>query len=834
MKALLERLKLTKVESSPPPLVVPVLSSFPPPPPVRQEHMTGRQEHKPIVVLGDPIELMRQRELSKPKSKLQSVIGLPGPIGVSEMVSVPVMTGRQEHSLNGPALSEYQNPPNLTYAGGKPIYLTDTEVQADVSRWATYPAIATVIMDGNNIEGASDIGTSTLSATQSIGSPVLNLLRGPGGVPGVINMRDNNGTNHTLESIDANLFFDDELLAKAGDIQNISDWALYPALANVDMDNKSIVNCGSITTIPSAIIDNTEGTIKVLNLDLGPDDSARIKFTNEFGVNKDLKLEVGGGGHLQWGGENVVVGDVVTSLDGIAGDIDFQSGPGILIGPGLGPQNISISAPTIGEAADPPGPATAYGQANQAILDAAEAAAEAAEALAAAEVAQATADAAAAEAAAATAAIGVVEGEVVALQGEVAALTVEVGLIQASYVTKVGLEANQRSGEITLKPGANLTITEAPNGTFTFASTAGGGGVTSLNGQAGALTLTSANTNIVVGSIGAGNIELTSTLPFDLNGLLNKINAFPTQPYTSATASTPAANQVATAIVPDGSFPVNVPTVGSVQGGWGFSKAVGSPSYFNWYSYNPRFSNPAAALPYIKSRVQSVWALIRPTVNLYLAGYLSFNIYSYDPANPPTSGFYNTRWAYSNSVGAVAGAAGTNLFAGYTYLIYANDSPRITNTSAIGVPDSQVSTLRDPYDIYTDVNHIPLQNCVVAFNPWTNGTNYRTWTAAATFALNDTVVFAGSGTNFNGLFFRSLSVNNNNHPPMTNGVVDTNWALIDPQPSTYADQPILAINLNQATASAQAVGYVVLDIGFSYGPNTTSTTDSVHISLNPN
>jgi len=832
MKALLERLKLTKVESSPPPLVVPVLSSFPPPP------LPPPKPHPVILDLGDPIELMRERELSKPKLKLQPVIGLPGPIGVSEMVSVPV-------SLNGPALSEYQNPPNLTYAGGKPIYLTE---EGDLGRWSLFPAISTVVMDGNSIEGASDIGTSTVSATQSIGSPVLNLLRGPGGVPGVINMRDNNGTNHTLESIDANLFFDDELLAKAGDIQNISDWALYPALANVDMDNKSIVNCGSITTIPSAIIDNTEGTIKTLNLDMGPDDSARIKFTNEFGVNKDLKLEVGGGEHLQWGGENVVVGNVVTeinpgnntgivalrsqgetvtitnpaagivnfevpavdvgviSLNTKTGNVDLISAGGtVTITPVPLTSNIDLSVPGIavleGEVATLQGEvATLQG-----------------------------------EVVAIQGELVVIDGEIATLTGGLATVTAGLGVVTSSYVTKVGLAGNQRTGEITLAAGSNTTITESPNGTFTIASSGGGGGgVTTLNGQAGALTLTSANTNIVVGSIGAGNIQLTSTLPFDLNGLLNKINAFPTQPYTSASASTPAANQVATAIVPDGSFPVNVPTVGSVQGGWGFSKAVGSPSYFNWYSYNPRFSNPAAALPYIKSRVQSVWALIRPTVNLYLAGYLSFNIYSYDPANPPTSGFYNTRWAYSNSVGAVAGAAGTNLFAGYTYLIYANDSPRITNTSAIGVPDSQVSTLRDPYDIYTDVNHIPLQNCVVAFNPWTNGTNYKTWTAAATFALNDTVVFAGSGTNFNGLFFRSLSVNNNNHPPMTNGVVDTNWALIDPQPSTYADQPILAINLNQATASAQAVGYVVLDIGFSYGPSTTSTTDSVHISLNPN
>lgn len=323
----------------------------------------------------------------------------------------------------------------------------------------------------------------------------------------------------------------------------------------------------------------------------------------------------------------------------------------------------------------------------------------------------------------------------------------------------------------------------------------------------------------------------------NLSGILNKINAYPVLPYTSESSSTPANNQVATAIVPDGSFPVNVPTVGSVQGGWGFSKAVGSPSYFNWFMYNPRFSNPVAPLPYMKSRVQSVWALIRPTVNLYLGGYLSLNLYSFDPANTPTSGFFNTRWAYSNSSGVVAGASGVNLFAGYTYLIYANDTPRITNTSAIGVPDSQVSTLRDPYDIYTDVNHIALSNCVVAFNPWTNGTNFRTWSATplTPFLVGDTVIFAGFGTNYNGLFFiAGPGVPAAATPPMVNGVVSANWSLISPQPSSFADQPVLSMNITQATASAQAVGYVVLDIGFSYGPSTSSTTDSEHISLFPN
>jgi hypothetical protein len=247
--------------------------------------------------------------------------------------------------------------------------------------------------------------------------------------------------------------------------------------------------------------------------------------------------------------------------------------------------------------------------------------------------------------------------------------------------------------------------------------------------------------------------------------------------------------------------------------------------------YNPRFGAPLAPLPYPKSKIQSVWALIRPTVNLYLAGLLSLNLYSYNDINPPTSGFYNTRWAYSNSSGVVAGATGVNLFAGYTYLIYAYDAPRIVNSAAIGVPDSQVSGLRDPYDIYTDVNHIALQNCVVAFNPWSDGTFYRTWNTTTVYTVGQTVVFAGFGTNFNGLFFAATNTTIVGVAPMVNGVVSANWSLISPQPSSFADQPVLSMNITQATASGQAVGYVVLDMGFSYGTDTVTTTVSSHIEL---
>jgi len=423
-------------------------------------------------------------------------------------------------------------------------------------------------------------------------------------------------------------------------------------------------------------------------------------------------------------------------------------------------------------------------------------------------------------------------------------LSVGVGANGGLSVTSGPSPVFTNEGVLQISQGTNITITgDKTNYTISAASppaavqsiTAGSGisvGGTSevpIVGNTGVLELTSGSGIVLTGS--TANYTIAATAPtFDLNAVLNKLNAFPVLPYTASSSQTVAANQVATVTVPDGSFPT-----ASADGHWAFSKAVASAAYFNWYMYNPRFGAPTAPLPLIKSNLQSCWALIRPTVNLYLAGYLGFNIYSYDPLNPPLSGFYNTRWAYSNPAGVNSGLSGTNLYAGYTYLIYANDAPRTQNSFAIGVPDSQVSGFRDPYDIYTDVNHIAISQCVVAFNPWTNGTNYKTWTSAATFVLNDIVVYAGNSGNaagYNGLFYRSLVINNNNHPPMTvAGVTDSNWALLDPQPSSYKDQPVLAAALVQSTASVQAVGYVVLDMGFSYGTSTTTTSVSQHVSL---
>jgi hypothetical protein len=61
----------------------------------------------------------------------------------------------------------------------------------------------------------------------------------------------------------ADLYFDGQLLAKANDIQDIADWALYPAIGNVNMDGQSLTDLSSITW------NSPTGTVMTVGLDAG-------------------------------------------------------------------------------------------------------------------------------------------------------------------------------------------------------------------------------------------------------------------------------------------------------------------------------------------------------------------------------------------------------------------------------------------------------------------------------------------------------------------------------------------------------------------------------------
>ena len=370
--------------------------------------------------------------------------------------------------------------------------------------------------------------------------------------------------------------------------------------------------------------------------------------------------------------------------------------------------------------------------------------------------------------------------------------------------------------------------------------------VSSVGGLTGAITFSSPDGSITIFSAGTDITLQSAVNTVDLDGIQNKLGIIPAVPYTSDTIALASNNTgtPATEIVPDGT----PPTASTTPAGtlcWLYTKPV-SNAGFNWYMYNPRFGNPTAPLPYRKysanpadDRIQSVWALVQPAVNtnIYTAGLVALNLYSYDDTNAPASGFYNTRWAYSNSQGQNGGQSGTNLYAGYTYLLYAYDAPRTTNTTGVGQPDEQDWGLRDPYDIYTDIHHIPLQNCVIAFNPWTDGTNYQTWTTTGTYTNGQTVVYSGFGGTANGIFYTVVgNPPANTLPVSTTGVPSAFYTAISPQPSSYASQPILGATLagSSGTAPGWATGNLlrVLAIGYTTGNTPYIQTSSVRYTLN--
>jgi hypothetical protein len=80
---------------------------------------------------------------------------------------------------------------------------------------------------------------------------------------GTIQLVDASGTQ-LLRSIDGDLFYNNELLAKASDIQDVADWSLYPALQSVELAGQDIIQANNITaasTITANVLDASSATI---------------------------------------------------------------------------------------------------------------------------------------------------------------------------------------------------------------------------------------------------------------------------------------------------------------------------------------------------------------------------------------------------------------------------------------------------------------------------------------------------------------------------------------------------------------------------------------------
>jgi len=135
------------------------------------------------------------------------------------------------------------------------------------------------------------------------------------------------------------------------------------------------------------------------------------------------------------------------------------------------------------------------------------------------------------------------------------------------------------------------------------------------------------------------------------------------------------------------------PIAGGNNNGWRNFKQVGTSGVatkVQWFPYNPYYGQ---TLPYLapptpawnKNHLKSLYAVIYTKNRINIQGSLFFNIFSYDTVTPPlVNTAFTTRWDYSigtyvTSLGGttLAATSAQTLAAGYRYLIFCEDLPKL-------------------------------------------------------------------------------------------------------------------------------------------------------------
>ena len=142
---------------------------------------------------------------------------------------------------------------------GNSYFITGSQIQADIAGWSQYPAETDLSMNGHNITNVSTLITeSTFTTTLITESTFTTNLEVTSGEI----ILDVNGTGNILKGVGGDLFYDNALIAKASDIQDIAAWSEYPAISTVNMNSNDLLNTRTIAaeilsissiTYPSAI-----------------------------------------------------------------------------------------------------------------------------------------------------------------------------------------------------------------------------------------------------------------------------------------------------------------------------------------------------------------------------------------------------------------------------------------------------------------------------------------------------------------------------------------------------------------------------------------------------
>jgi hypothetical protein len=174
-------------------------------------------------------------------------------------------------------------------------------------------------------------------------------------------------------------------------------------------------------------------------------------------------------------------------------------------------------------------------------------------------------------------------------------------------------------------------------------------------------------------------------------GLQNKLRIVPT-----ATGLVPSTVDFTSLGAPPNSWIPDsgtyFPIAGGNNNGWRAFKEVGTSGLatkVQWFPYNPYYGQtvPYLAPPspaFTKNQLKSLYAVIYTKNRINIQGNLFFNIFSYNTGTPPlVNTAFTTRWDYSIGTyvtslgGSTTATSSQTLAAGYRYLIFCEDLPKL-------------------------------------------------------------------------------------------------------------------------------------------------------------